>query len=172
MQMVGGLNKMSKRSRLMKPASVAMAAVLATGCAADGSMDPNFAKALGAAGGAVLGFVACKGLAGGTDTECALVALAGGVAGYVITEKVMEADKAKRQANLAAVLETNQPVGYTSRYQVAETGSSGSVQLLDITTDASGRQCKQLRETYDTAADAAVSEDYKMCKQGDQWVNA
>lgn len=150
-----------------------MAAALATGCASDGSMDPNFVRIASTAGAAVVGFAGCKALTGGTDTECAVVAVIAGAAGYVISDKVLAADKAKREANVQNVLGSNETVGYVSKYQVAETGSTGSVQLLDISTDASGRQCKQVREVYDTATNAPVSEEYKMCKQRDgKWVNA
>jgi hypothetical protein len=153
-------------------AAAMFAAGTLTGCASDGSLDMN--KAIGTGLGAALGVAACS-LTNANDTQCALAILAGAAAGYVIAERINAADKPKRDATVATVLESQDiPVGQVSSYTVAETGSTGSVTLLSLTTDGRGWQCKKLEEDYDPANADAISETYTMCQnpQTQEWENA
>ena len=153
-------------------AAPVLALGILSGCASDGSLDMG--KTLGTGLGAVAGYGLCS-IAGGTDTECAVAALAGAAAGYLIAEQIKPEDKAQRDATVVTVLQEEEPtVGETTSYSVAETGSVGSVTLLALTTDSRGWQCRQLEEDYDTVESDAISETYTMCQnpESGEWENA
>ncbi|MCG8442089.1 MAG: hypothetical protein MI723_09805, partial [Caulobacterales bacterium] len=74
------------------------------------------------------------------------------------------------------VLDGEDAAGARKSYRVDATGSTGSVRLADVTTDAQGRQCKEIEEVYTPAAGVAggepISESYTMCQRSDgTWAN-
>ncbi|MEM0986476.1 MAG: hypothetical protein AAGJ32_09535 [Pseudomonadota bacterium] len=131
-------------------------------------------RAIGTGLGAAVGLAACQ-LTGANDTECAAAILAGAAAGYIIADRIKPADKPQRDQTVATVLTAEDTsVGETTTYTVADTGSTGSVTLLGISTNNDGWECKQLEEDYDPTDADAITETYTMCRnpETDEWVNA
>jgi surface antigen len=150
-----------------------MAAVLASstvisGCASDGSLTPEGKQLLGTLAGATVGLAACK-LAHANDTQCALLMLAGGTAGYLIAKNLDPRDKRPRQQAVDTMLAPTPQKN--SSWKSADTGNSGNLKLLSKTSNAQGQECRQMRESYSKAGTPTpIVETYTMCK-GDngQW---
>ena len=162
-----------RKDNLAKLVSATLAFATLSGCATDGTLSPDMQKLVGAGVGAVAGYAACN-LADGNDTQCMLAAIAGAGAGYLIAKQIAPKDKAQRDETVGTVLTEDVAVGETKTYTVSETGSSGSVKLLALTTDERGWQCKQLSEDYDPANTDAINETYTMCQNPEtgEWANA
>ena len=119
---------------------------------------------MGAGLGVLSGAVLCS-LTNANKSQCAAMMIAGGIAGYVIASKLLPADKPPRNAAVTSVLEGSPNRTWTS----ADTGNTGNIRLLGVTTDASGRQCKRMQEHYNRSGEG-YDETYTMCKGPNGWV--
>lgn len=151
-------------SRLSLAATLAVSTVIC-GCASDGSLTPEGKQIFGTIAGAALGLATCK-LARANDTQCALLVLAGGTAGYLIAKNLDPRDKQPRQQAVDTMLapKPQQQTAWTS----PETGNSGNLKLLSKTTNAQGQECRQVRESYKkTGSPTPIVETYTMCQGAD-----
>jgi len=138
--------------------SITLASSMAlSACATDGTTS----QFLGGALGAVTGYAACR-LSSANDTECIALVLAGATAGVLIARHIDARDRERRNAAVATFLNEGQN---TTTWQNPETSNSGSLQLLGTTTDAQGRECRQINEQYHAGGNT-VPETYTMCRTG------
>ena len=115
--------------------------------------------------GAGVGYAACK-VSNANDTECALLALGGAVAGVIIARQIDKRDVKPRQEAVANVVENGQQ---NSTWKSAESGNSGELKLLSSTTNAQGQECRKVSESYNKAGET-ITEEYTMCKTAeDKW---
>ncbi len=120
---------------------------------------------LGGALGALTGYAACR-LSSANDTECVALVLAGATAGVLIARHIDARDRERRNAAVATFLNERQT---SANWQNPETSNSGSLQLLGTTTDAQGRECRQIQEEYVQGTNR-VPESYTMCRGANgQW---
>ncbi len=142
--------------------SITLASSMAlSACATDGSAN----QFIGGALGAVTGYAACR-LSSANDTQCIALVLAGATAGVLIARQIDARDRARRNAAVASFLNDGQS---RASWQNPETSNSGTLQLLGTTTDAQGRECRQISEQY-VAGGTTVPETYTMCRGANgQW---
>lgn len=118
---------------------------------------------LGGALGAAGGYLACKAL-DGNNTTCALAALGGAAAGVVISRRLKQEDKAPRSVALAEVVEGD---ATSKSWASADTGSKGTITLVNSSTGEAGRPCRTVEEVYSIRGEDSITEQFTLCQSGD-----
>ena len=147
------------------------ASMILAGCTSDGSGFPNISSRdlIGGGAGAVVGYLGCRVL-NGSNTVCALTAVGGAAAGVVIARRLKTEDRAPRAVALAEVLEGQ---AASETWSSAQTGSSGTITLIDSSTNAANQPCRTIEETYTIRGDAPVTEQFRLCRADNgEWENA
>lgn len=160
---------LTREKRGVKAIAVLSASAFAlSACASDGTMTSGGRQFLGGALGALAGYAACR-ASNANDTQCALLVLGGATAGVLIARALDPRDREPRNAAVGRFLQEGEQ---RSTWSNSVTANGGSLQLLGTTTDAQGRECRQIQEEYtNRSAGTTTPETYTMCKNPDgNWV--
>lgn len=151
--------------------SLIAASMMLAGCTSDGSGFPNVSNRdlIGGGAGAVVGYLGCRVL-NGSNTVCALTAVGGAAAGVVIARRLKTEDRAPRAVALAEVLEGQ---ATTQTWRSADTGSSGTITLVNTSTNGANQPCRTIEETYTIRGQSPVTEQFRLCRADNgEWENA
>ena len=159
-----------------KRASFGLSALLAasmviTGCESNGGGFGNVSNRdlIGGGAGAVVGYLGCRVL-NGSNGVCALAAVGGAAAGVVIARRLKSDDREPRAVALAEVVEGQSS---SESWRSAQTGSSGTISLVNTSTNAAGEPCRTVEETYTIRGEAPLTEQFTLCRASNgEWQNA
>ncbi len=159
-----------------KRASFGLSALLAasmviTGCESNGGGFGNVSNRdlIGGGAGAVVGYLGCRVL-NGSNGVCALAAVGAAAAGVVIARRLKSDDREPRAVALAEVVEGQSS---SESWRSAQTGSSGTISLVNTSTNAAGEPCRTVEETYTIRGEAPLTEQFTLCRASNgEWQNA
>ena len=147
------------------------ASMMITGCESNGGGFGNVSNRdlIGGGAGAVVGYLGCRVL-NGSNGVCALAAVGGAAAGVVIARRLKSDDREPRAVALAEVVEGQSS---SKTWRSAQTGSSGTITLVNTSTNAAGEPCRTVEETYTIRGEAPLTEQFTLCRASNgEWQNA
>ncbi len=160
----------SKKTNLSLSGLLA-ASMMITGCTTDGGGFGNISNRdlIGGGAGAVAGYLGCRVL-NGSNGVCALAAVGAAAAGVVIARRLKSDDREPRAVALAEVVEGQ---SNSETWRSAQTGSNGTITLVNTSTNEAGEPCRTVEETYTIRGEAPLTEQFTLCRAGNgEWQNA